>query len=162
MRWRVYAPPTKASYDGASRGGIFPQRPHQGHPATVPSARASDNRAFSRRLLITVPSARASCNRAPLQGGILKPPALRVVVDLADTLSLAVRDVGDGAHRMRDGMQRAEPLDTLPPAGRFDPTPGAAPDIPQNRAADTMRRIHKKDGTLPRLRGGAAWLPLFF
>jgi hypothetical protein len=82
MLWRVYAPPTGASYDGASRGGLLQQRPQQGHPATVPSERASYNSAFSRRLLITVPSERASCNSAPLQGGILKPPALRVVVDL--------------------------------------------------------------------------------
>jgi len=81
MLWRVYAPPTGACYDGASRGGMLQQRPQQGHPATVPSERASYNSAFSRRLLITVPSERASCNSAPLQGGILKPPALPVVVD---------------------------------------------------------------------------------
>jgi hypothetical protein len=32
----------------------------------------------------TVPSERACYNSAPLQGGILKPPALRVVVDFRD------------------------------------------------------------------------------
>jgi hypothetical protein len=52
---------------------------------------------------------------------------------------------------MRDGMERAEHIEPLPPAGRFDPTPGEAPEIPQKRAEDKMRRIHKKDGTLTRL-----------
>jgi hypothetical protein len=52
---------------------------------------------------------------------------------------------------MRDGMECAEHIETLPPTGRFDPTPGEAPQIPQKRAEDKMRRIHKKDGTLTRL-----------
>jgi len=52
---------------------------------------------------------------------------------------------------MRDGMERTEHIETLPPAGRFDPTPGEAPQIPKKRAEDKMRRIHKKDGTLTRL-----------
>jgi hypothetical protein len=52
---------------------------------------------------------------------------------------------------MRDGMERTEHIETLPPAGRFDPTPGEAPEIPKKRAEDKMRRIHKKDGTLTRL-----------
>ena len=48
---------------------------------------------------------------------------------------------------MRDGMERTEHIETLPPAGRFDPTPGEAPEIPKKRPEDKMRRIHKKDGT---------------
>jgi hypothetical protein len=52
---------------------------------------------------------------------------------------------------MRDGMERAEHIKTLPPTGRFDPTPGEAPKIPKKCAEDKMRRIHKKDGTLTRL-----------
>ena len=55
---------------------------------------------------------------------------------------------------MRDGMERAEHIETLPPARRFDPTPGEAPEIPKKRAEDKMRCIHKKDGTLTRLRFG--------
>ncbi len=48
-------------------------------------------------------------------------------------------------------MERAEPIETLPPTGRLDPTPGEAPKIPKKRAEDNMRRIYKKDGSLTRL-----------
>jgi hypothetical protein len=81
---------------------------------------------------------------------------------LADTLSIDVREVGDGYPLMRDGMECPEHLETLPPAGRFDPTLGAAPEIPKKRPEDTRRHIHKKDGTLTRLCFGSAWLHLFF
>ena len=63
---------------------------------------------------------------------------------------------------MRDGMERTEHIEPLPPAGRFDPTPGEAPEIPKKRTEDKMRRIYKKDGTLTRLCFGSAWLQLFF
>ena len=52
---------------------------------------------------------------------------------------------------MRDGMERAEHIETLPPARRFDPTPGEAPQISKKRAEDKMRRIYKKDSPLTRL-----------
>lgn len=67
-------------------------------------------------------------------------------------------ELSDGDHLMRDGMERAEHIETLPPAGRFDPTPGEAPEIPQKRTEDKMRRIHKKDRTLPRAGFGQAGL----
>ena len=81
---------------------------------------------------------------------------------LADTLSIDVREVSDGDHLRRASMERAEHIATLPPTGRFDPTPGEAPEIPQKGAEDKRRRSHKKHGTLPRLCVGEAWRPLFF
>jgi hypothetical protein len=91
-----------------------------------------------------------------------QPQSPQLPPSLADTLRIAVWEVSDGDPLMWDGMERAEPMDTLPPAGRFDPPPGAAPEIPQKRAEDQMRRIHKKDGPLPRVGVGEAWLHLFF
>jgi hypothetical protein len=80
----------------------------------------------------------------------------------ADTLRMAIRAGGDGEHRLGDGLERAEPREPLPPAGRFAPTPGAAPQRPQQRAADHRRRLHQKDGPRPRLCRGEAGLSLFF
>ncbi len=57
------APPKGAPYDSALWEGCLQQR------------------LLKKAIPITVPSERASCNSAPLEGGILKPPALRVVVD---------------------------------------------------------------------------------
>ena len=62
---------------------------------------------------------------------------------------------------MRDGMECTEHIETLPSTGRFDPTPGAAPEIPKKGTEDKMRRIHKKDGTLTRLGVGEAGCQLF-
>jgi hypothetical protein len=53
----------------------------RGPPATAPPVGACYNSALSRGLPTTAPPAGAYHNSAPLQGGILKPPALRVVVD---------------------------------------------------------------------------------
>jgi hypothetical protein len=81
---------------------------------------------------------------------------------LTATLSMDGRAVSDGAHHMRESRERASPLETWPPAGRFEPTPGQAPKSPQKRAEDPMRRLYQKDGTLTRLGCGSARRPRFF
>src|SRR5262249_38916988 len=66
-------------------GGLLQQCPQRGPPVTAPPGGAGYNSALGIGLPTTVPSERACYNSAPLQGGILKPPALRVVVDWGAT-----------------------------------------------------------------------------
>src|ERR687888_221844 len=72
----VPQPPSGASGNNALGEGLLSQCPQGGQ---------CYNSALCRGLLTTAPPAGAYNNSAPLQGGILKPPALRVVVDLIVT-----------------------------------------------------------------------------
>ena len=69
---------------------------------------------------------------------------------MADALGIDGGQRGDGDHVVGDSIERTQNTEVLPLTGRFDPAPGEAPEVTKECAEDKMRRIHKKDRTLPR------------